>query len=201
MLLKAHPDAVKKKDGAGWLPLYRALVARASDAVIEMLLKAHPDAAKEKDWAGWLPLRFALVAPSSDAVIAMLFKEQSGLANFSASDIASLVCSVYSLDKNPPRLFPVVSLGLTTLGAFDSVISALMATCQGDTLVLKKNLRTFRMWHRGGMLWKMCIERTVGQVLPRLAADIISKFACGECACELCCRPRPEAEAAPGSDE
>eukprot|EP00811_Abedinium_folium_P016823 NODE_25756_length_576_cov_2.719376.p4 GENE.NODE_25756_length_576_cov_2.719376~~NODE_25756_length_576_cov_2.719376.p4 ORF type:complete len:76 (-),score=9.58 NODE_25756_length_576_cov_2.719376:21-248(-) len=75
-----------------------------------------------------------------------------------------------------------------------------MARGEPDWL-FKKSLSMFRVWHRGGMLWKMCIERTVGQVLPKLASHTISKFVCGDCACELCCRPRPAAEAAPGGDE
>eukprot|EP00811_Abedinium_folium_P006527 NODE_16015_length_1017_cov_3.046067.p1 GENE.NODE_16015_length_1017_cov_3.046067~~NODE_16015_length_1017_cov_3.046067.p1 ORF type:complete len:324 (+),score=38.96 NODE_16015_length_1017_cov_3.046067:115-972(+) len=204
MLFKAHPDAVKEKDCCnGMLPLHWALRAQFSDAVVEMLLKAHPDAVREEDRSGKLPLHLALGAHASHAVIEMLLKAHPDAANLSTREIASLVYSVasndfFSLDKIP-RLFPIVSGGTTTLGAFESVTSALMARCQGE--VLGKSLGLLRVWHHGGMLWKMCIVRTVGQVLPQDAAHIISKFVCGKCACELCCRPRPEAEAAPGGDE
>eukprot|EP00811_Abedinium_folium_P007777 NODE_17176_length_958_cov_2.148014.p1 GENE.NODE_17176_length_958_cov_2.148014~~NODE_17176_length_958_cov_2.148014.p1 ORF type:complete len:312 (-),score=54.20 NODE_17176_length_958_cov_2.148014:21-956(-) len=205
MLLKAHPDAAKEEDdGHGRLPLHTALVAPASDAVIEMVFSAHPAAAKEQDWFGMLPLHTALVVPASDAVIAMLFKEVSGSANLSTTDIASLLHSVSSGHASHckfPRFFPIVSAGATTLGAVESVTSALRATCGGDACSLEEGLRMFRVWHHGGMLWKICIERTVGMAFPRVAANIISKFVCGECACELCCRRQKPRQAATNKQE
>eukprot|EP00811_Abedinium_folium_P015099 NODE_24071_length_639_cov_3.203125.p1 GENE.NODE_24071_length_639_cov_3.203125~~NODE_24071_length_639_cov_3.203125.p1 ORF type:complete len:166 (+),score=15.64 NODE_24071_length_639_cov_3.203125:115-612(+) len=165
-----------------------------------MLFKAHPEAAKEQDVDGMLPLHRASRDRASDAVITMLL----GSANLSISDIASLVYDVspgYASHGNFPRLFPIVGAGATTLGSFESVTSALMATSWTWPHSLEEGLRIFRVWHHGGKLWKMCIERTFGQFLPKLASLTISNFVCGECACELCCRPRPAAEAAPGGDK
>eukprot|EP00811_Abedinium_folium_P012790 NODE_21877_length_732_cov_4.677686.p1 GENE.NODE_21877_length_732_cov_4.677686~~NODE_21877_length_732_cov_4.677686.p1 ORF type:complete len:188 (+),score=24.43 NODE_21877_length_732_cov_4.677686:61-624(+) len=186
------------------LPLHRALEKRASDTVIEMLLKACPGAANEKGKGGKLPLHIALKSRASDTVIEMLFKEQSDFTNISMNDIASLVFSVspgYASHGKLPRLFPVVSAGATTLGAFEYLTQAVMVRFGRDPYLLEKSLNIVRVWHHGGMLWKICIERTVGHVLPKLASRTISEFVCGECACELCCRPRPAAEATPGGDK
>eukprot|EP00811_Abedinium_folium_P001866 NODE_11709_length_1269_cov_5.767075.p1 GENE.NODE_11709_length_1269_cov_5.767075~~NODE_11709_length_1269_cov_5.767075.p1 ORF type:complete len:395 (+),score=41.61 NODE_11709_length_1269_cov_5.767075:63-1247(+) len=202
MLLQAHPGAAKEKDYEHILPLHVALESRASDTVIEMLLKAHPDAAKGRygRYYDILALQMALESRASDAVIEKL----SGLANLSTSDIALLVHNVSARHASHgrfPRLFPIIKAGATTLGSFESVTSALMATSWLGLHSLKEGLRVFRAWHHGGKLWKMCIERTFRQFLPKLASHTISSFVCGECACELCCRPRPAAEAAPGGDQ
>eukprot|EP00811_Abedinium_folium_P035163 NODE_7980_length_1533_cov_3.870555.p1 GENE.NODE_7980_length_1533_cov_3.870555~~NODE_7980_length_1533_cov_3.870555.p1 ORF type:complete len:282 (+),score=37.93 NODE_7980_length_1533_cov_3.870555:560-1405(+) len=227
MLLNAHPDAAKKRDGNGRQPLHAALEVRASDALIEMLLKAHTYAAKERDGNGWLPLHRALRDRASDAIIEMLFKEnpdavktRSGngwqplhrvLVGASVAviemiikadpDVAYLSTKIgiawlaRSLSQKPASdkfhdLFCIVSSGATTLGALESATSALMAMRLGDER-LNASLSMLRVWHHGGMMWKMCIKRTVGQILPEMPAHIISAFVCGKCACELCCRPRP----------
>eukprot|EP00811_Abedinium_folium_P005316 NODE_14897_length_1079_cov_2.882353.p1 GENE.NODE_14897_length_1079_cov_2.882353~~NODE_14897_length_1079_cov_2.882353.p1 ORF type:complete len:347 (-),score=9.37 NODE_14897_length_1079_cov_2.882353:39-1079(-) len=200
MLLRAHPDAAKQNDVNGTPALHTALESQASDTVFGMLLKAHPGAAKEKPLYGMLPLHRASRDRASDAVIEML----SGLANLSISDIASLVHDVspgHACHGKFPRLFPIVSACATTLGSFASVTSALMAMSWVGPYSLEEGLRLSRVWHHGGKLWKMCIERTFGQFLPRSVSHTISNFVCGECACELCCRPRPAAEAAPGADK
>eukprot|EP00811_Abedinium_folium_P036528 NODE_9228_length_1438_cov_5.930587.p1 GENE.NODE_9228_length_1438_cov_5.930587~~NODE_9228_length_1438_cov_5.930587.p1 ORF type:complete len:427 (+),score=55.06 NODE_9228_length_1438_cov_5.930587:1-1281(+) len=200
MLFKAHPGAAKQKGEYGWLPLHSALRSQASETVIEMLFKAHPNAAKEKDVDGMLPLHRASRDRASDAVIQML----SGLASLSTSDIASFVHDVspgHASHGKLPRLFPILIAGATTLGSFESTTSALMAMSWVRPHSLEEGLRLFRVWHRGGKLWKMCIERTFGQLLPSLASHTIANFVCGGCACEFCCRPRTVAEAAPGGDK
>eukprot|EP00811_Abedinium_folium_P007209 NODE_16650_length_984_cov_4.809802.p1 GENE.NODE_16650_length_984_cov_4.809802~~NODE_16650_length_984_cov_4.809802.p1 ORF type:complete len:253 (-),score=32.22 NODE_16650_length_984_cov_4.809802:226-984(-) len=200
MLFKAHPGAAKEEDEYGILPLHRALKIQTSDTVFEMLLKAHPRAAKKKDVGGMLPLHLALRDRASDAVIELL----SGLANLSISDIASLVFDVspgHATHCKFPRLFPIVRAGATTLGAYESVTSALMAMSWVGPHSLEEGLRMFHVWHHGGKVWKMCIERTFGTFLPTLPSHTIANFVCGGCACEFCCRARPAAEAAPGGDK
>eukprot|EP00811_Abedinium_folium_P015314 NODE_24279_length_631_cov_3.416667.p3 GENE.NODE_24279_length_631_cov_3.416667~~NODE_24279_length_631_cov_3.416667.p3 ORF type:complete len:176 (-),score=45.05 NODE_24279_length_631_cov_3.416667:102-593(-) len=153
MLFKAHPDAVKEKeDECGWLPL-----------VIEMLFKAHPDAVKEKSAAGRLPLHLALMAPASDAVIEMLFKAHPDAVK----------------EKDEDGWLPLHRA--LAAAASDAVIE-LLFKAHPDAVQEKSSWAFFfRLPLHTALVAgrKMSIERTVGQVLPQLAARVISKFVCG----------------------
>eukprot|EP00811_Abedinium_folium_P003428 NODE_13151_length_1182_cov_3.857820.p1 GENE.NODE_13151_length_1182_cov_3.857820~~NODE_13151_length_1182_cov_3.857820.p1 ORF type:complete len:353 (-),score=63.28 NODE_13151_length_1182_cov_3.857820:124-1122(-) len=187
MLIKAHPDAATELDVDGDTPLHKALAVRASGAVIEMLLKAHPDASKERDGYGRLPLHSALDGhgPASEAVIAMLLKACPDAAKERDGLDGTLPLHIALRKK-----------------ASDAVIAMLFKEQSDISDFSPSDIASFvYSVHHSGVPWKMCIQRTMGQVLAKQPAHLISNFVCGKCACELCCRPRPEAEAAPGGDE
>ncbi len=59
-LIDKDPDALRKKDGNGWLPLHLAAMYGASKEVVQLLIKKYPDAVREKDSEGDLPLHIAV---------------------------------------------------------------------------------------------------------------------------------------------
>lgn len=52
-------------------------------------------------------------------------------------------------------------------------------------------VRMLRMLHQGFLLWRTFLERMLAQVVCKPAAWTISRFVCGSCSCEQCCR-RPD---------
>ncbi|MFN9978967.1 MAG: ankyrin repeat domain-containing protein, partial [bacterium] len=64
-LLQKYPEAGKRKDNDGRLPLHSALWYKASNKITKMILEANPDATKVKNNVGCLPLHEVLRCKAS----------------------------------------------------------------------------------------------------------------------------------------